>query len=375
MSQWKVSKERIEIFTHGNADTLVIGKVGAYQVVVQKGLYNDGDEVVFAPEKSILTGNIKSEFEKYLVGPDKNRVKGLRLRGEISSGIIIPKFLVPNFEELEVGVDISESLGISKYEPPIPEQLAGKVKAFNMPFIGSHDCEHIGVYANQLIDGERVVVTEKLHGSQFILAHDYLANETLVSSKGLLKNGLTIEDSDVNTYWIAAKNDNVVEKIRSNMAEMFNTMALGGKDMGGVVQVFGEVIPIQDGYSYGQSKPTVRIFDIRIQGVSIPYDRVPVDFKNLWVPVVFDGVLNLDKKEVVIYSDPERGIHKTKFDYSLPKSITDMCKGNELVSGKSLHIREGVVLRPYIDRNAADGIKLRLKIINPAYKETGEEIN
>jgi hypothetical protein len=45
------------------------------------------------------------------------------------------------------------------------------------------------------------------------------------------------------------------------------------------------------------------------------------------------------------------------------------------VSGKELHIREGVVLRPYIDRDAKDGTKLRLKIINPAYKETGEEIN
>jgi hypothetical protein len=102
---------------------------------------------------------------------------------------------------------------------------------------------------------------------------------------------------------------------------------------------------------------------------------VPEDFKSLWVPIVFDGQLTLDKKEVVIYSDPERGIHKTKNDYLLPKSIVDLCKGNELVSGKEVHIREGVVLRPYIDRNAKDGTKLRLKIINPAYKETGEEIN
>jgi hypothetical protein len=65
----------------------------------------------------------------------------------------------------------------------------------------------------------------------------------------------------------------------------------------------------------------------------------------------------------------------TKTDYLLSKSIVDLCKGKELVSGKSLHIREGVVLRPYIDRYAKDGTKLRLKIINPAYLETGEEIN
>lgn len=362
MSQWKVSKEKIEVFTHPNAELLVLGKVGSYQIVVQKGLYNDGDEVIFAPEKSVLTGEIKSEFEKYLAGPDKNRVKAVRLRGEISSGIIIPKELVKNFESFEVGQDISETLGIVKYEPPIPTQLAGKVKSFSMPFVGSHDCEHVGVYVNELIDGERVVITEKLHGSQFILAHDISQNETIVSSKGLLKSGLTIEVSDENTYWIAAKNDGVVDKIRQNFTD-------------GVVQVFGEVIPVQGGYSYGQTKPTARIFDIRVNGESIPYDLVPEDFKSLWVPIVFDGQLTLDKKEVVIYSDPEKGIHKTKLDYLLPKSIVDLCKGNELVSGKEVHIREGAVLRPYVDRNAKDGTKLRLKIINPAYKETGEEIN
>ena len=362
MSNFKVTKDKISLFTHPNADSLILGRIGSYQVVVQKGLYNDGDEVVFAPEKSVLTGQLKSEFEKYLVGPNKDRVKAVRLRGEISSGIIVPPFLVPNIDEIEIGTDVSELLGITKYEPPIPTQLAGKVKTFDMPFVGSHDCEHANVYVNDLIEGERVVITEKVHGSQFILAHNIDDNETIVSSKGLLKNGLTIEESDENSYWLAAKNDDIINKIRSNWTT-------------GVVQIFGEVIPVQGGYSYGQTKPTASLFDIRVNGESIPYDVVPDIFKTHWVPVIYDGVLNLDKKEVVIYSDPERGIHKTRIDYILPKSIVDLCKGNELVSGREVHIREGVVLRPYIDRTAVDGTKLRLKIINPAYKETGEEIN
>jgi RNA ligase (TIGR02306 family) len=362
MSNFKVSKEKIALFVHPNAEKLELGRVGSYQVVVQKGLYKDGDEVIFAPEKSVLTGQLKSEYEQYLAGPNKDRVKAVRLRDQISSGIIIPPHLVPDFGSILPGEDVSEKLGITKYEPPIPTELAGKVKSFDMPFVGSHDCEHANVYVNDLVDGERVVITEKVHGSQFILAHNVDTNETIVSSKGLLKNGLTIEESETISYWIAAKNDDIIAKIRKN----FTT---------GVVQVFGEVVPVQSGYSYGQTKPTSRLFDVRHNGESIPYDMVAEDFKNLWVPVVFDGVINLDKKEVVIYSDPERGIHKTRIDYLLPKSIVDLCKGMELVSGKETHIREGVVLRPYVDRNAVDGTKLRLKIINPAYKETGEEIN
>ena len=187
MSNWKVSKERIELFVHPNADSLELGKVGSYQVVVQKGLYQTGDEVIFAPEKSVLTGQIKSEYEKYLSGKDKDRVKAVRLRNEISSGIIIPKHLVPDFNTYMVGVDVSEDLGISKYEPPIPIALAGKVKTFDMPHIGTHDCEHANVYVNDLIPDERVVITEKVHGTQFIFAH-------------VIKTGASIEDSKSNSY-------------------------------------------------------------------------------------------------------------------------------------------------------------------------------
>lgn len=164
MSNFKVSKEKIALFTHPNAEKLELGRIGSYQVVVQKGLYNDGDEVIFAPEKSVLTGQLKSEYEQYLAGPNKDRVKSVRLRDQISSGIIIPPHLVPDFDSIVSGEDVSEKLGITKYEPPIPTQLAGKVKSFDMPFVGSHDCEHANVYVNDLIDGERVVITEKVHG-------------------------------------------------------------------------------------------------------------------------------------------------------------------------------------------------------------------
>lgn len=134
MSNWKVSKEKIQLFSHPNADQLQIGKVGAYQVVVQKGLYKDGDEVIFAPEKSILTGNLKEEYGKYLSGPSKDRVKSVRLRGEVSCGIIIPNDLIPSDFDIntaKIGEDVSESFGITKYEPPIPQSLAGQVKRYH----------------------------------------------------------------------------------------------------------------------------------------------------------------------------------------------------------------------------------------------------
>ena len=82
MSNWKVSKQRITLFPHPNAEKLELGKVGTYQVVVQKGAYKDNDEVVFVPEKSVLSGLLRDEFATYLVGPDEDRVKAIALRGE-----------------------------------------------------------------------------------------------------------------------------------------------------------------------------------------------------------------------------------------------------------------------------------------------------
>lgn len=201
-----------------------------------------------------------------------------------------------------------------------------------------------------------------VHNSQFILGHDIDNDDTIVSSKGMFKKGLCIDFDPNNSYWAASMNDSIVDKVKSNFKS-------------GVVQIFGEVVPVQGGYSYGREKPNVLVFDVRHDGVSIPYDKCPQDFLDIWVPVVFDGELKMDEKVEDIYRDDEKGIHKTKNIYSLPKEIIKMSKGKELVSGKGLHIKEGVVIRPYIDRRANDGKPLRLKVINPAYKETGEEIS
>jgi hypothetical protein len=72
-----------------------------------------------------------------------------------------------------------------------------------MPFVGSHDCEHVNVYVNDLIQGERIVV-EKIHGAQFILAHNLEDSKTIVSSKGMLKQGFLLMKPKkvIHTGWL-----------------------------------------------------------------------------------------------------------------------------------------------------------------------------
>lgn len=354
MASWKVSKEIIEVFDHPNAEKLQLGKVGTYQVVVQKGLYNGGEAVVFAPEKSILTGILEQEWKTYLAGPDKNMVKSVTLRGELSCGIIIPNEIVKqvtgkDISELPVGEDLSSIMGITKYVPAVPKELEGDVIPIPdnaSEFKTKHDVEQFGIFASEFVPGERVIITEKIHGVQGVYYAKFMPDGQIikwVSSKGLCSDDLCFVEDKSNGYWRAAENIDLWNILKNNYGVQWKEET--------VVQVFGEVVPTQGGnWNYGKKNPTLIIFKIIVNGVVLPFDIVSPELRENWVPVVYDGL------------------------YENVQELRKLCEGNEMVSGEQLHIKEGVVISPYIERKAK-GTRLFVKVINPKYKETGEELS
>lgn len=339
--EWKVSKEKIEVFKHYNSDNLSIGKVGTYQVVfnTEQGGYKTGDAVVFIPEKSILPDNLKIHWESFLKGSDKNRVGSVRLRGELSQGILLKeseakKIMGEIIDTFEIGSDISQALNIKKYEPPIPVSLMGTVKPFNnLPFFRKHDCEHFSTNIDFISLPVNIIVTEKLHGSQ-VSIYVNKNKEVTLTSKGLANRGVSIIEDETNTYWKALK----------------NTLNIDSFPYTHDFQIFGEVIPVQKGYSYGQEKPILKIFRYLENGKDVPFNLMPKVVQKNFVPIIFQG--NIEHRE-----------HLKVF-------LRNLAEGNEQVSGKELHIREGVVVSS-LDRE----YNFQLKIINTKYKETGEEIN
>lgn len=357
MATWKVFKDKITIFEHPDAEKLQLGKVGPYQVVVQKGLYEDGDDVVFAPDKSVLSGVIEQEFKQYLVGPDKNRVKAIRLRNELSSGIIIPPHIIKEqcgkgIDDLPYTEDLSELMGIAKYVPPVPIEMAGVAAPIEYDHLSiKHDVEQFGIYAGNFIDDERVICSEKIHGSQIVayIALDGDGNlHRWVSTKNYNAAGLCILESDTNFYWKCVRNVSLWEKLQDLL--VLTDLVTKLDDGGWVIQVFGEALPCQS-MKYGFVEPTMRIFGLSVNGVTIPYDKLPDFIRDLWVPVLYDG------------------------PYTNVPELKKLALGNETVSGNELHIKEGIVIRPYEDRRASDGTWLKVKVINPKYKETGEEFS
>ena len=348
MSNWKVIKTGIVLFPHPDADKLQLGKVGNYQVVVQKGLYNDGDAVVFAPEKSLLTGVLEAEYKNYLKGPDSNRVGSIRLRGELSCGIIIPAELVKrqcgrDMEDLPYDEDLSEILSIIKYVPPVPREMEGEAAPIEFELNSvRHDVEQFGIYSGDFVEGETVVVEEKLHGSQLVAYVGSDEDDNVhrwVSTKNYNKEGLYLLDSPTQFYWMCTRD--------VGLWEMMDRLRESGAN---TVQVFGEALPCQS-LKYGFVNPTMRVYRVSVDGADVPRDQLPEEWSNVWVPVLYEG------------------------PYERVSDLKKLALGNETLSGESLHIKEGVVIKPRVVRRAADGTWLQVKVINPAYKETGEEFN
>lgn len=361
MADWKVSKEIVEVKTHPNADKLDVLKVGEYQLVSGKGNYKTGDTVVIIPEKSIIPKNspIYEEYEKYLTGPDKDRVKGIRLRGEFSEAITWPLDKLSDaikvyfydldkstpaidlervmtdlevVQDASIGEDISEFLGIKKYEAPIPYNMKGEIEAFKGTLARKHDVYQYASYADE-IQGQ-VMITEKLHGSQ-INYFWYPDGTSQISSKGILKRDQAIKESDQNLYWQAARNSDL-----KGVAEIISAIFRVDKQ----VQLIGEVIPVQKGYTYGQTEKVVKLFEVLVDGKSIPFSQMVDPAVKLWVPIIYIGDIN----EV---------------------DLAKLSKGKEQVSGNEEHIKEGIVIKTVDDKKAEDGKRLVLKVINPKYKD------
>ena len=346
MATWKISRETIELFPHTDptVERLELGKLGQYQVVTQKGLYKNGQIVIFVPEKSLLPDSIADvgDTRKYLAGPLKNRVKSIKLRHEISQGMILED--KTEFADIPIGEDISEKMGITQYEPPIPVNLAGEVDNMrNFDFEGKtfrhHDVEQFGINRQEFTDGEQVIVCEKCHGSQLILTKT-AKNEFVITSKGLANRDLCLKESDTNLYWQAVKNTGLQEMLTRLYPNDF-------------VQVFAEAVPCQKGFNYGQSKPILFIFRVEVNNKWLNIDDIPEELKKMWVPILYQGPFDLAK-------------------------ILPLREGMESVSGKGKHIKEGVVLSTHPHRMSQfskQRFPLFVKLLNPSYKESGEEFN
>ena len=126
------------------ADVIVVVSVKGWQVVAKKDDYKVGDLAVYYEIDSFLP--IRPQFEFLRKSSYKRmgliegyRLRTLKLKNTISQGLLTP--IPDDILDPKEGDDLTQVLDIVKYEPPIPAQLAGKIKGVFPSFIPKTDEE------------------------------------------------------------------------------------------------------------------------------------------------------------------------------------------------------------------------------------------
>lgn len=316
----KVHEIKNPVEDHPNADRLSIIRIDGYLTISNKledgsHRYKVGDLVVYVPEAALVPEFLlrkgfwnEDKNQGILAGTHGNRVKPMRLRGVYSQGILFPvvdgKIFDAEDVALEVthGQDVTEFLGITKYEPPIPTQMSGELTSvFGHTY--RYDIDSIQSMEDIFEEHEMVVVTEKIHGTHIQigyapdLEHDemFYNGKVFVTSKGVGGQGLAFKNNEKNVhnvYVMALK-----QLLENGLGEALERVSKAHGDA--PVHLFGEVFGkgIQD-LHYGLEKKEVAFFDVRINNKFVMKSEELFTLLNVAVvPVLFSGRFNKDEME------------------------------------------------------------------------------
>ena len=323
------------------ADAIEIVTVNSWKVVSKKGEFNEGDLCVYFEIDSFLP--VREEFEflrkssyKKMGDVEGFRLKTIKLRGQVSQGLCLPLNILEGPDEFVIGVskqpwgdqlqigpyddafvieegaDVTEYLGVLKYEPPVPAELAGKVKGLFPGFIRKTDEERIQNMTKEydsMLD-KHYYVTEKLDGSS---ATYYFKDGVF----GVCSRNLELLETEGNTFWKVARELLIEEKLRN---------------IGGNYSIQGELIGegVQ-GNPYKIKGQTVLIFNI--------FNIDKQEYLSLDDMVHFLHKINVDDKPLEL-------VPVVNYDYKLPPTIEEIIR---YADGKSRlnegTDREGIVIR------------------------------
>ncbi len=352
MSTFAVHVVRVVIEPHENADALEIARIGDYRAVVRKGEFKSGDLVAYIPEQALVGEALLDEMglRGKLAGKDGNRVKAIKLRGVLSQGLVYPARA--GWSE---GQEVAAELGVHKWEPPPPPaHMSGVCYGAGPDRCMKYDIENFKAWPDVLVADEPVVFTEKIHGTWCQVGYlppsmVDLHGPLVVSSKGLSAKGLAFlpdaPDNASNLYLRVARS----LEIDRRLAEVFVADLAADRPVFVLGEVFGA--GVQD-LGYGARVDATlgfRVFDIYVgragSGAYLSDDPLSAACERLGlgrVPVLYRG----------------------PFTREAMREHTD---GKETITGKGLHIREGIVMRPQVERRDPLLGRVQLKSVSEKY--------
>lgn len=342
MSSFEVRVCRVTIEPHPDSEAqfIEVGRVDGYISVVGKDSLKTGDLAVYIPEQAIVPAWIlqELELEGKLAGPDHNRVKAVRLRKQLSQGLLWkPKEWKDHWVE---GAEIAAEVGITKWVPEVPAQLRGLVEGAPHGFRGYVDIEDLKRFPGMFAEGDPVQFTEKLHGSCLIAA--LIDGHAHISSKGVGGRHLVIKEDANNAYWRVASELNLHNRLQGFLAGL-------GQPRKTII-LYGEMLGVQDlKYGLARGKLGYAAFDVWLDDQFVSPHWFQQFCRDLALPAA-----------PVLYEGP--------FSWEVARTHA---------SGQSTlaaHIREGIVIRPMPgEQLLPTGERKIAKLVSPEYLTRGGE--
>lgn len=293
------------------ADAIEVATVDGWKVVVKKGEFKVGDLVVYLEVDSWVPTELapfltKGKEPREFNGVKGERLRSIKLRGQLSQGLLLHSVIaLDKVATIEEGMDVTELLGVQKWERPIPAQLAGLMKGSFPSFIPKTDQERAQNIVKEIKTaaeaGLMFEVTEKLEGSSMTC---YLRDGEF----GVCSRNIDLKCDETNTFWAKAIEEGIEDKLRT---------------LGRNLAVQGELIGpgIQDNI-YKLSEHEYRVFDIydidtgeyllpaerwRITAV-LGLKHTPVIYQELMLDGDVQGLLEIADGESVLYPTLREGL-------------------------------------------------------------------
>lgn len=324
------------------ADAIEVATVLGWHVVVKKGEFKVGDKCIYFEVDSFLPADDwryeflkKGGTKKMLINGIEEegiRLRTIRLRGQVSQGLCLPITIIQQSlgrDFLEEGNDVSEILGIYKYEPPVPAQLSGVAKGPFPSFIPKTDEPRIQGCPDILerYKNTPFYMTEKIDGSSVTI---YLKDGEL----NVCSRNLNLLETEENTYWKIVRQMGIEEKL-----QQFPHIALQGELVGeGIngnrLKLKGQTIYFYNAYHI-EAGEYLSYLDF--------YKFIVTEIKLPIVPLIDDS-------------------------FYLPKTVDELVA--EATKKSILNpgvLAEGIVIRAMDETRDLDIGRLSFKVINPEY--------
>jgi RNA ligase (TIGR02306 family) len=292
------------------ADMIELASVGGWNVVVAKNVgHKVGDHVVYCEIDSFLP--IKEEFEflrkssyKKMGDQEGFRLKTIKLRGQVSQGLILPMSVFGDFSWTAYeGLDVTNRLGIVKYEPPIPAELSGKVKGGFPSFLRKTDEERIQNLVKEyeeykLTSQHQFYMTEKLDGS----SATFYMNDGVF---GVCSRNLELLETEGNTFWKVARELDLENKFKSKGNICLQGELIGEGIQGNPYKIKGQTVHFFNGFDI-DTQTRMNINDFLILLDELELLSVPILGVAILLPETVEGMLKLAEDKSRLNNKTER---------------------------------------------------------------------